>query len=270
MLHRDLKSANVLLFRAGGGDGPLDAGSLLNCTAKLCDFGLATGLNPAVTMLQSTRSDNAAGTLAYTAPEAFDDHYDEQAEVYAYGILLWEILTCEVPWSVNQSTGKPFTPAALIKTVLAGKRPELPKALDSPAIELLGPLAERCWQETAVARPSFEQIARQVTLGLQQTARTHRPDVPTTPGGWPSPPIGYTAPSAMPNPAALPRPRHVNKLTRTLRQSSPLHRSHKAEYNEVNKTRAGRQTSGRNSGGEREVPNPNLKVGVPGDVVQRI
>ncbi|CAM9271886.1 unnamed protein product, partial [Sphacelaria rigidula] len=67
IIHRDLKSLNLLLASD-------------NVTVKLCDFGL---VRTTVT---------AAGTPAYMAPELLQGRpFNKTVDVYAFGILLWEV-----------------------------------------------------------------------------------------------------------------------------------------------------------------------------------
>ena len=109
--------------------------------------------------------------------------------------------------------------------VCGGERPPLPEAEKGGKATLLGGLAERCWQGNAAARPHFEQIRRHLQLGLRQSV-----------SGVES--IGVEEGEEEEEDAeGAPE----KKLVRTLRHD--LHRSHKGDYNEVHKTRAGRLTS---------------------------
>lgn len=176
ILHHDLKSANILVF----GRGPsLDSSSVLTLVAKLCDFGMVSGLGNVSSTLQSTRvGGGGAGTLAYTAPEAFDDRYGAPAEVYAYGIIVWEVLTGQVPWASNPATSKPYTHGALVRAVMSGERPPLPGAVDGAgasdgpvAARLLAPLAARCWVGDPASRPLFDRSPARSPLACASLGR---------------------------------------------------------------------------------------------------
>ena len=141
MLHHDLKSANVLLF-----DG---------LVPKLADFGLSTGAGGSTSATQSTVRHAGAGTIAYKAPEAWDGVYGKANEVYAFGIILWELLTGAVPWDGS-------TDMQVMKQVcLMEERPPLAEALAGSA---LGQLAVRCWAQEADARPNFAEIEAELQL----------------------------------------------------------------------------------------------------------
>ena len=73
IVHRDLKTHNSLIDRTG--------------TVKLCDFGLVTTRN------------TTAGTPNYMAPELLSDKsFNKAVDVYAFGMMLWEMFTRQVPF----------------------------------------------------------------------------------------------------------------------------------------------------------------------------
>ena len=82
IVHRDLKPENMLV----GNDGRV----------KLMDFGVARLLKA------PTTSSGLLGTFAYMAPEQVTGaEIDGRSDLYALGILLYEVLTGEYPFPVN-------------------------------------------------------------------------------------------------------------------------------------------------------------------------
>ncbi|WP_395735088.1 serine/threonine-protein kinase, partial [Prosthecobacter sp.] len=83
IVHRDIKPANVLINTAG--------------RVKVADFGLAKALDPMVTAI--TNAEMRFGTPDYSAPEMFEmgGHVDLRADIYAVGVMLYQMLTGEMP-----------------------------------------------------------------------------------------------------------------------------------------------------------------------------
>ncbi len=82
LVHRDVKPQNVLLNDDG--------------RAKVTDFGIARSLDVQQGM---TQSGTVMGTSDYIAPEqARGERVDEQTDVYSLGVVLYELLTGEVPF----------------------------------------------------------------------------------------------------------------------------------------------------------------------------
>ena len=86
VLHRDLKSANVLIAEGGQ-------------RLAIADFGLARyQANPGKKMTAET------GSYRWMAPEVIrHEEYDKRCDVYSFAILAWEMLTYRVPFD-NMST----------------------------------------------------------------------------------------------------------------------------------------------------------------------
>src|SRR6266540_2958199 len=85
VVHRDVKPQNVLVDESG--------------TAKVTDFGIARSLDPGEEL---TQTGTLLGTSDYIAPEqASGEPVDARSDQYSLGVLLYELLTGEVPYPAD-------------------------------------------------------------------------------------------------------------------------------------------------------------------------
>ncbi|PNH08793.1 Dual specificity protein kinase shkD [Tetrabaena socialis] len=146
-LHRDLKPANVLLNGADT-DRPV---------AKLTDFGLSR-LRSTILLTQ----DPEAGTPAYTAPECFmPDNYEisHSTDVYALGVMLWEMLSGVAPWKAEATMV-----AIAYQVTVRGNRPAWSLVPDDRRLPKLARLIEQCWDHCPRRRPGAAEVVKQLAL----------------------------------------------------------------------------------------------------------
>jgi len=129
LIHRDLKSLNLLVNQY--------------FEIKICDFGLSRVVDKHAPMTGNV------GTVCWIAPEIFSNKklYSEKADVYSYGMILWELITREMPFDDTET----FTIPVL---VTKGKRPKIPKATPKDWTKLV----KKCWEQKPEKRPTFPQI----------------------------------------------------------------------------------------------------------------
>ncbi len=111
IVHRDLKPTNVLVVEAEGGPLP-----------KIIDFGIAKALfaAPGSDGLR-TETGRVIGTPGYMSPEQAagrTEQVDERADVFALGVMLYELLTGELPWvrGAAATDTEPMRPSARVPT----------------------------------------------------------------------------------------------------------------------------------------------------------
>ena len=135
ILHRDIKSLNVLLDRSHGG-----------YIAKVCDFGLAK--TRSVTSRQTALDHASPCTLQWTAPEILRlRRYTDKSDVYSLGIVYWELAANEIPYDGHQS-------AVICAFVLRGDRLEIPET--TPA--RFSALIKECWAPCPDDRPNCSRL----------------------------------------------------------------------------------------------------------------
>ncbi|KAG6424609.1 hypothetical protein SASPL_115027 [Salvia splendens] len=129
IIHRDLKAANLLMDE--------------NEVVKVADFGVARVISQSGVMTAET------GTYRWMAPEVIEHKpYDHKADVFSFGVVLWELLTGKIPYEY-------LTPLqAAVGVVQKGLRPTIPKNTHPKLAELL----ERCWLQDPASRPDFSEV----------------------------------------------------------------------------------------------------------------
>lgn len=114
IIHRDLKSGNVMLTRRGGSD-----------CAVLTDFGLASELRSEHSSRAAgprlTSPGAVAGTPRYMAPEQFAcDPLTPAADIFALGVVMYEMVTAKHPFPSSST---------LKAAVERGRRPAAPSSI---------------------------------------------------------------------------------------------------------------------------------------------
>lgn len=143
VIHRDLKPGNILLDE--------------NLHPHITDFGLSKFFDPQHSRSQSI---SGCGTLSYMAPEIFKgNHYNSKADVYAFGILMFEVLTSSTAYATIMKK-KNFNQYVFGQKIVDGLRPEF----KVPVSKAYKKLIERCWAENPKERPTFEEIFRILSL----------------------------------------------------------------------------------------------------------
>lgn len=119
VVHRDLKSDNIMLINASGAD-----------YAKVCDFGIAKIQEPMGEDDASlTSPDLIIGTPQYMSPEqcSQSDQIDSRSDIYSLGIILFEMLVGHVPFFGESPT------AIMLKHLQAEPPSVLNERTDLPA-----------------------------------------------------------------------------------------------------------------------------------------
>ncbi|KAL2608694.1 hypothetical protein R1flu_027267 [Riccia fluitans] len=132
IVHRDVKSENMLLDTKRN--------------VKIADFGVAR-----VEAQNPYDMTGETGTLGYMAPEVLDGKpYNRKCDVYSFGVCLWEIYCCDMPYPDLSFTE--MTHAVVHQNL----RPTIPRCCPSA----LGHVMKKCWDPNPDKRPEMAQVVR--------------------------------------------------------------------------------------------------------------
>lgn len=136
IVHRDVKTENMLLDKTR--------------TVKIADFGVAR-----VEASNPNDMTGETGTLGYMAPEVLNGNpYNRKCDVYSFGICLWEIYCCDMPYpdlSFSEVT------SAVVRQNL---RPEIPRCCPSSLANVM----KRCWDANPDKRPEMDEAVSMIEV----------------------------------------------------------------------------------------------------------
>lgn len=155
IIHRDLKSANVLVSEGW--------------KVKVTDFNLSRFLADT-----TQASSIAAMNPRWLAPEVMQgERATKASDTFAYGTMMWEMLTWQLPWG----NGNPWQ---IVSLVIGGGRLEVPPRDQLPGVDTqsfagldaYAALMRRCWSQFPLDRPTFEAIIQELRALLRNTGDT--------------------------------------------------------------------------------------------------
>ncbi|XP_039521860.1 TGF-beta receptor type-2-like isoform X2 [Pimephales promelas] len=164
IVHRDLKSANVLVKS--------------DLTCCLCDFGLSLRLDT-YTSPEELANSGQVGTARYMAPEVLESRMDleniesfKQADVYSMALVLWEIVSrCSATGDVREYEppfGKlkehPCVESMKDDVIRDRLRPEIPVSWSNHmGVHLLSSTIEECWDHDPEARLTAQCVVERLS-----------------------------------------------------------------------------------------------------------
>lgn len=138
IIHRDLKPANILMNDV--------------LCPKIADFGLSKMDHQNAESISMKSTNGFKGTPIYMSPEIWArSEYTPACDVYAFGLIVFEILTSEKPFPEDTYYDLP-------QKVQNGVRPEF----NSQVPECYQELISQCWDNDPKLRPPFDEILRRL------------------------------------------------------------------------------------------------------------
>ena len=151
IIHRDISPPNIIVSNTG--------------TVKLIDFGLAKAARSSI----QTQVGTIKGKFSYIAPEYLNGQLDNRVDIWAVGVIAWELLTMERLFDavtdidvLDQVRSKPIVPPSRHNREVSGE-------LDAIIMTALERDPRRRWQSAAAMRVALRNCIRE--MGIEVTDR---------------------------------------------------------------------------------------------------
>jgi len=161
IIHGDLKGTNILIKNGATPE------------ACISDFGFST-IALSMSFAMPISADEYKGTWSHMAPELLfstkfgqrDGRVSKQADIYAFGVVVYEVLVGRTPFG---GEGHPIT--AILMLIMEGKRASKPENADDIGFgKGTWELVQRCWHQDRDKRPVVEDVRQH----FQRVARSSR------------------------------------------------------------------------------------------------
>jgi serine/threonine protein kinase len=173
VVHRDLKSDNIMLSKTNGGEW-----------AKVLDFGIAKIQQSDSRDLDITAANLVIGTPQYMSPEQCSQSgkIDARSDIYSLGIILYEMLAAELPFTGESPTVIMMKQVQDPPPSIRDIRPEVPETISRIILQALAKQPGDRFQTAGALSEALTQAARAV-------AEPEVAAVPATVANLPVPPL---------------------------------------------------------------------------------
>jgi len=149
VIHRDIAARNILLTSS--------------LEPKVSDFGMSRLVSSS---RQSEHTASTVGPLFWMSPEALETReYSEKSDSYAFGILIWEVLSRKTPYDNFTNLSNV---AIATRVMTADLRPTIPEYADPNLVKIM----TDCWQKDPKLRPDFKAIVKILSTVTQEAEET--------------------------------------------------------------------------------------------------
>ncbi|WP_085833405.1 Stk1 family PASTA domain-containing Ser/Thr kinase [Clostridium merdae] len=150
IIHRDIKPQNIMLLQDG--------------TIKVTDFGIARfSRNETRTM-----TDKAIGSVHYIAPEqARGDLTDEKADIYSVGVMLYEMITGQLPFEADNAVSVAIMQLQADPRLPKDINPAIPDGLEEITLKAMQKDPSQRYQSAAEMLRDIEQFRRNPSISFQ-------------------------------------------------------------------------------------------------------
>jgi eukaryotic-like serine/threonine-protein kinase len=150
IVHRDIKPQNIMLLQDG--------------TIKVTDFGIARFSRSET----RTMTDKAIGSVHYIAPEqARGDMTDEKTDIYSVGVMLYEMLTGQLPFEADNAVSVAIMQLQTDPKPLRELNPSIPEGLEEITLKAMQKNPEQRYGSAAEMLRDIEVFRRNPSTKFQ-------------------------------------------------------------------------------------------------------
>lgn len=185
LVHRDIKPGNIMLTNDG--------------KVKVMDFGIARALTDSQATMTQTNA--VVGTAQYLSPEqARGDQVDPRSDLYAVGVLLFELLTGQPPFRGDSAVSVAYQHVSSLPPAPSTLAADVPESLDRVVMK-------------AMAKDPADRYESAAVMRTDLTRAMHGMDVEAPATEVWGTPSEMTATIPMPPPVTAMRPRPTTETT---------------------------------------------------------
>lgn len=150
IVHRDIKPQNIMLLQNGA--------------IKVTDFGIARFARSEV----QTITDRAIGSVHYISPEqAMGDSTDEKADIYSVGVMLFEMLTGQLPFEADSPVSVALKQIQLQAVRPTSINPDIPPGIEDITLRAMQKDASKRYGSAAEMIADIEEFKKNPSIHFE-------------------------------------------------------------------------------------------------------
>ena len=183
IIHRDIKPHNIMVLRDG--------------SVKVTDFGIAQ----LTSATQSTLTQEAIGSVHYISPEqAKGSHVDCRTDIYSAGVVLYEMLTGQLPFEGDTPVGVAIQHINSIPVPPRSLNPDVPETLETITMKAMAPSLDQRYSTADEMLEALKEFRKNPDMEVLRPERVDEPTMVVAPVKVNTPENNDRKPQVQPEP----------------------------------------------------------------------